>query len=182
MIYLDRFSREMLTGEQVAERLREHLGERLLSLELREHASGLEEVVGYRDLWLEVDRRDFPDLVQYLFTSDFLHFHVLSGDDEGEWIRLIYHFSLFLAYHRSSRVGLSVSVRLPKEDLVMPSLQDRIPGAEYSEREMREMLGVEFAGMPDRGNIFLPEDWDDDVKPWRRDSTGPGPDRVRELG
>ena len=100
MIYLDRFSREMLTGEQVAERLREHLGERLLSLELREHASGLEEVVGYRDLWLEVDRRDFPDLVQYLFTLDFLHFHVLSGDDEGEWIRLIYHFSLFLAYHR----------------------------------------------------------------------------------
>ena len=45
MIYLDRFSREMLTGEQVAERLREHLGERLLSLELREHASGLEEVM-----------------------------------------------------------------------------------------------------------------------------------------
>ena len=181
MIFLVRFSREVLSGERVAEKLVAHMGERAFSWELREHRSGLEEVRGYQDLWVEVDRRDFPDLIQFLFTLDFPHFHVISGDDEGDGVRLIYHFSLFIACSRSTRVGLSVSVLLPKGDLSMPSLQDRIPGAEYSEREMREMLGVEFAGMPNRGNIFLPEDWDDDVKPWRRDETAPGPDQVREL-
>jgi len=70
---------------------------------------------------------------------------------------------------------------VPKKDLVMPSLWERIPGIEYSEREMREMLGVDFAGLPNKALIFLPEDWNEDIKPWRRDETGPKPEDIREL-
>ena len=63
----------------------------------------------------------------------------------------------------------------------MPSLWSRIPGVEYSEREIREMLGIDFDGLPNKALIFLPEDWDETIKPWRRDETGPGADDVRHL-
>jgi membrane-bound hydrogenase subunit beta len=52
---------------------------------------------------------------------------------------------------------------------------------EYSEREIREMLGVDFDGLPNKALVFLPDDWDQTIKPWRRDETGPGPDVVNEL-
>ena len=63
----------------------------------------------------------------------------------------------------------------------MPSLWSRIPGVEYSEREMKEFLGVTFEGLPNTASIFLPEDWDENVKPWRRDGAGLAPEHVREL-
>jgi membrane-bound hydrogenase subunit beta len=52
---------------------------------------------------------------------------------------------------------------------------------EYSEREMREMLGIDFDGLPNKALVFLPEDWNEDIKPWRRDETGPSEEDVREL-
>ena len=82
---------------------------------------------------------------------------------------------------RSGVGGVSDCVLVPKSDLRMPSHFDRIPGIEYSEREMREMLGVEFEGLPMKGFIFLPENWDENVKPWRRDKDGLNPDMMRDL-
>ena len=76
---------------------------------------------------------------------------------------------------------LACAVDLPKECPIVPSLYERIPGVEYSEREMREFLGVTFEGLPNTASIFLPEDWNEDVKPWRRDGAGLAPEHVREL-
>ena len=101
--------------------------------------------------------------------------------DDGEAVTLHYHFSLFQVAGRGDRVGVTVSVPVYKTDLVMPSLYSRIPGVEYSEREIREMLGIDFDGLPNKALIFLPEDWDESIKPWRRDETGPSVDDVRHL-
>jgi membrane-bound hydrogenase subunit beta len=76
---------------------------------------------------------------------------------------------------------VTLSIPIPKDDLVFPSLHDRIPGTEYSEREMREMLGIHFEGLPNTDLLFLPENWDEEIKPWRRDETGPSPENIREL-
>jgi membrane-bound hydrogenase subunit beta len=45
------------------------------------------------------------------------------------------------------------------------------------------MLGVDFVGLPDpkKAMVFLPEDWNEEIKPWRRDAAGPAPEIVREL-
>jgi len=88
---------------------------------------------------------------------------------------------LFRSSGRGKKMSLCISVAVPKADLRMPSLWSRIPGVEYSEREMREMLGIDFEGLPNKGLVFLPEDWNEDIKPWRRDETGPSPEDVREL-
>jgi membrane-bound hydrogenase subunit beta len=43
------------------------------------------------------------------------------------------------------------------------------------------MFGVDFAGLPDKALVFLPENWDEQIKPWRRDSEGPSLDDIRDL-
>ncbi len=167
--------------EQVIECIRDKFGDSVREIELRDYKGGVAGNVAYRNLWLSVDRERFTDLVDDLGEIDFLHFHITSGDDIGSSVQLNYHFSLFRCAGRGNRLGITLTVDVPKSDLVMPSLWERIPGIEYSEREIREMLGVDFDGLPNKALIFLPEDWNEDIKPWRRDETGPKPEDIREL-
>ncbi|MDR1740836.1 MAG: NADH-quinone oxidoreductase subunit C [Synergistaceae bacterium] len=155
-------------------------GATLLRLDVHEKTGGLDGAVQSRDIWAEVEPEAFRPFVENLFCYDFPDFHVMSGDDTGESVTLNYHLSLFQR-ERNGRVGVTVTVKVPKDRLSMPSIFDLLPGSEYSEREMREMLGVDFVGLPNKALVFLPEDWDEEIKPWRRDESGPKPDMVREL-
>jgi membrane-bound hydrogenase subunit beta len=166
--------------EEVLARIREVFGESAVA-RVRPHADGLKKEVQYYDLWLSVQKERFLEMVDTLAEFDFPMFHVMSGNDDGDVVTLNYHFGIFQCAGRGKRFGATISVPVPKSDLVIPSLFSRIPGVEYSEREMREMLGIEFDGLPNKALIFLPEDWDEAVKPWRRDETGPKPENVREL-
>ena len=42
---------------------------------------------------------------------------------------------------------------------VVPSLFDLWPGTEAMEREVYDLLGVDFDGHPDLTRILMPEDW-----------------------
>lgn len=167
--------------KEVVACVQERFGDDVRDMALRDYKGGLDDAVQYRQLWLTVDRERFTELVDAFREFDFLHFQIMSGNDDGDVVTLNYHFALFRSAGKGKRLGVSVSVRVPKDDLVMPSLWDRIPGVEYSEREMREMLGIEFEGLPNKALVFLPEDWNEDIKPWRRDKTGPSEKDVREL-
>ena len=168
------------SADELLARVRAEFGEGAVVRE-SSHAGGLKGEAQYRDLWLSVDRERFLGLIDLMAEFDFPMFHVMSGNDDGDFITLNYHFGLFQCAGRGSRFGVAVSVALQKSDLVMPSLHSRIPGVEYSEREMREMLGIDFDGLPNKGLVFLPEDWDESIKPWRRDEAGPSAGDVREL-
>jgi Ni,Fe-hydrogenase III component G len=43
-----------------------------------------------------------------------------------------------------------------------------IKGAEFIEREMHDLLGIDFPGHPNLVRLILPEDWPDGVYPLRR--------------
>jgi membrane-bound hydrogenase subunit beta len=169
----------MLYNELI-DSLKAKFGDNILKLEVHEREAGLDGAIQSRDLWVEVTLPAFRPFIEHLFTYDFVNFHVLSGNDEGDAVTLNYHLSLFQRA-RDGRVGISLTVRLPKDSLTLPSIFDLLPGSEYSEREMREMLGVNFDGLPNKALVFLPEDWNEEIKPWRRDQAGPAPENIREL-
>ncbi|MCF7936386.1 MAG: NADH-quinone oxidoreductase subunit C [Synergistales bacterium] len=175
------YVKESRDPREILSCVEELLGEDLLSSELREKEDGREGTVQYHDLRLTVPRARFLELVDRLGEIDAVHFHVMSGNDDGDTLMVQYHLALFRSAGRGTRLGVHVKVHLDKEDLTMPSLWSRIPGVEYSEREMREFFGIDFEGLPNKALVFLPEDWDESIKPWRRDETGPGDDVVREL-
>jgi membrane-bound hydrogenase subunit beta len=172
---------EARPAEELKSFLEEKLGNKIKNIEIRARTAGKEEKVAFHDLWISCSKDALIELVDLLSEFDFPIFHVISGDDVGDCILLNYHFSLFSSAGRGKRLGVVVSVLVPKNELSVPSLYDRIPGIEYSEREMHEMLGVFFDGLPDQSLVFLPEDWDEKVHPWRRDESGVSSRHIREL-
>jgi membrane-bound hydrogenase subunit beta len=175
-----KFKKTAITCGELTDALKAKFGDDIVKLEVREREAGREGAVQSRDLWVELALPAFRPFVEHLFDYDFVNFHVLSGNDEGDSVALNYHLSLFQRA-RCGRVGVTLTVRVPKDALSIPSIFDLLPGSEYSEREIREMLGVDFDGLPNKALVFLPEDWNEEIKPWRRDEAGPAPEIVREL-
>lgn len=166
--------------EDVVARIESVFGEEVVTA-VHEKKGGVRDEVQFYDLWLAVEKGQLHEMVDLLAEFDFPQFHVISGNDDGDFITLYYHFTIFQAAGRGKRLGIITAIRVGKDDLTVDSLFSRIPGVEYSEREIREMFGVDFAGLPNKALIFLPEDWDEDIKPWRRDEAGPADKDVREL-
>jgi NADH-quinone oxidoreductase subunit C len=67
-----------------------------------------------------------------------------------------------------SRVDrISVKARLPTDEPRIDSVCELFPGAEFPEREVYDMFGVEFTDHPDLRRILMPEDYEG--HPQRRD-------------
>ncbi len=124
-------------------------------------------------IFVRIRREDFRKFVEYLFTlQQYPHFSVISATDLGEEVELVYHFALGYGEFNGEKM-VSVGVTLPKSALKIESITDLIPGALISEREIHEMVGVEFIGLKDTRHFFLPENWPEGKYPWRRDETFP---------
>ena len=83
------------------------------------------------------------------------HLSTITGDDTGREIVLLYHFW--------AGVGLTLRVLLPREQAVISTLIDLIPGTAFYEREVTEMLDVMFEWHPMSTHLFLPDDWHSDA-------------------
>jgi NADH-quinone oxidoreductase subunit C len=70
-----------------------------------------------------------------------------------------------LDMHAVDRV--SVKARLTLDDAKIASVVEMWPGADFPERELYDMFGVEFIGHPDLRRILMPEDYEG--WPQRRD-------------
>ena len=58
------------------------------------------------------------------------------------------------------KADLRVKVELaPSDELVVDSVWSLWHGADWLEREVFDMFGVNFTGHPDRRRILMPEDW-----------------------
>lgn len=92
------------------------------------------------------------------------HLSTITGIDLGQGIELLYH----LAYEDSIEVTLGFTI--PKDDPRVPTVTDLVPGAVLYEREIHEVLGVNFEGHPNLTPLLLPEGWPEGVYPLRKDS------------
>ena len=60
---------------------------------------------------------------------------------------------------------INLRVRIPREGALLPTLSEIIPNAEVFERELREMFGIEIAGLHTTEHLY----WPDGVHPLRKD-------------
>ena len=65
-----------------------------------------------------------------------------------------------LLYHFWKSGGLTLLISLDEKILQIDSICSLIPGAEFYEREVREMFGIEFLGLPNPTPLLLPYDWE----------------------
>lgn len=96
--------------------------------------------------------------------EDYSHLSTITAVDIGSEIEVIYHIA-------SKTALLSLKVPVPKEDPILPTIVDLIPGAALYEREVHDLFGVDFEGNPDLSPVLLPDGWPDGVYPLRKEWT-----------
>jgi len=63
-----------------------------------------------------------------------------------------------IARSRGRRLLLRIGV--PGDDPTLPSITPVFAGANFYEREVWDLFGIEFTGHPDLTRILLPDDWE----------------------
>lgn len=87
-----------------------------------------------------------------------------DGSTEGQ-IEGLYHLCQGAAV-------VTVRVRVPYSNPVIPTICDLNPPATLAEREFMELFGVVCEGTPSTEKLVLPDDWPDGVYPMRKSFTG----------
>jgi NADH-quinone oxidoreductase subunit C len=80
----------------------------------------------------------------------------LSGVDypkQGH-IQVVYHLFSYRLRH-----WIVLKVNASRDNPVVPTVSDVWSAANWQEREVFDLLGVDFAGHPDMRRILMPEDW-----------------------
>lgn len=138
----------------IKEKIREKLGDKII--EWKEHSP--------RRIYFTIDKKDIFGVTEFLFKTLSLRFSTASGTDTPGALEILYHFS----YDKS---GEFYSARVLLEDKKHPqidSITPLFPGAEWIEREIWEMLGINFIGHPNLKRLLLADDWPDGDYPLRR--------------
>ena len=92
----------------------------------------------------------------------------LTAVDWKDYIEMVYHL-----YDMEENVKLEVKVALESAAPVIESATALYPGAEFEEREVYDLMGVEFLGHPDLRRILMPDDYP--APPLRKDFVAPVP-------
>lgn len=168
-----------LTPEQILERLKVIAADALISERIDIWHEGAKRVPSHH-VWIRVDRARFRPVFKELCEIDYPHLAVISGNDIGDAVELLYHFFIYYGVHQQ-QIMVTIASPLPKDDPSIPTITDVIPGALTSEREKQEMLGVVITGIPDNRRMFLDDDFPAGVYPWRKDETGLPDSMIKQL-
>jgi NADH-quinone oxidoreductase subunit C len=112
-----------------------------------------------KDPYILVEAAIIRDVCQWLRDDPEQRFDCLSClsgvdyKDEGH-IEVVYH--LYSYPHRQLAV---LKVRVPRDEPRVPSVEAVWRAADWHEREIYDLLGVDFTGHPDLRRLLLPEDW-----------------------
>ncbi|MBC8436561.1 MAG: NADH-quinone oxidoreductase subunit C [Candidatus Omnitrophica bacterium] len=118
-----------------------------------------------RRVYFSLKKEDILETAKVLFKELGLRFVIATGTDTPEGLEILYHFSL-------DKTGVIYSVRVLIEDKKSPkidSIAPLFPGAEWIEREIWELLGINFVGHPNLTHLLLIDDWPQGKYPLRKD-------------
>ena len=115
-------------------------------------------------IYIEVARRDVTAIVRLIFKDLGARFNIATAADNPDNIEMMYHFDF-------DAIGLIVTVRayVPKNDCSIDSILPIMKGAEWIEREIHELFGLEFKNHPNMKPLLLPDDWPADKYPMRKE-------------
>ena len=150
-------------GEKAAAEIRERLGVKIVSCEVRSQ----------RRVYVEVAASDWPEAAMHLWGERHARFNIATGTQTPQGFEVLYHFSLNEGDERGEggRQGVVVSVRVRAEggeNPAIPSVASRIKAMNFIEREIHDLLGITFTGHPNLAPLLTAEDWPKDFFPLRR--------------
>jgi Ni,Fe-hydrogenase III component G len=118
-----------------------------------------------RRIYIHLDPVDIPLVAEFLFKELGLRFATATGIDTPAGIEILYHFSLDKAGNIITLCALIQDKNKPK----VKSIASIITGAEWIEREIWELLGVDFIGHPNLKRLLLADEWPEGKYPLRKE-------------
>ncbi|HHW18401.1 MAG TPA: NADH-quinone oxidoreductase subunit C [Firmicutes bacterium] len=114
-----------------------------------------------RRVWIEMpsgEVRAFFERVKKLWPA--LHLSTITGLDSGSEIEVIYHFDV-------DNVLVNLRVKLDANTPKVDTICDILPVSDAYERELHDVLGIEFAGRTSTPRLVLPDSWPEGSYPLR---------------
>ena len=134
-------------------------------------------IIENEELLIEIDEKDLIEVLQFLKSNENCKFKQLIDiagvdypEDENRF-NLVY---LILSHEKNMRVKISINLELGTK---IPSITKVFPSANWMEREVFDMYGVEFIDHPDLRRILT--DYNFEGYPLRKDFPLTGHTEVR---
>ncbi len=136
--------------ERAVELVRENLGDDVL---------GVETFRG--DTTLTVQRSAITAATKLLRDDPELKFNFLALLTAVDYFPQEPRFMVaYRLYSMPNNVYIGLRVPVPGDDRQLPTIESVYPNANWHEREVYDMFGVEFEGHSDMRRILMPHDWE----------------------
>ncbi len=134
--------------------------------ELKKRFPGKFEVQKHSEkrVYIRIPREHLTEIAQVIFREMGAKFSIATGIDVREGFEVLYHFTF-----DKHRFICTVRTIAPKDDPKLDSLVSIIPGTIWIEREIYEILGVQFEGHPNLKRLVKAEFIEQDIFPLRKD-------------
>jgi Ni,Fe-hydrogenase III component G len=102
---------------------------------------------------------------KFLFEDIGARFCTVTGIDSDKCFELLYHYSYDLT-------GCVITVKTFIRNRQAPAIESitpLLPAAEWIEREIHDILGIDFRNHPNLKRLILADDWPVGVYPLRKD-------------
>lgn len=128
-------------------------------------------------VYIEIKPESIIKVATYIFRDLGARFNIASGVDTRYCIEILYHFII-----EDINLLISLRVKLPRSKPEIDSLTPEIEATNWAEREMCELLGINFKGHPDLRRLLLSEEWPKGVYPLRQDYKEWDKGAIRDRG
>ena len=141
-----------------------------------------DEIVDFFDkspkrVYIEIKPDSLVKVAGYIFKDLGARFNIASGMDARHHIEILYHFTI-----EDINLLISLRVKLDKSKPEVDSLAPTIEATNWIEREMYDLLGINFKGHPDMRRLLLSDDWPEGVYPLRADYKEWDKKAIRDRG
>ncbi len=128
-------------------------------------------------VYIEIKPQSITKVAKYVFKDLGARFNIASGVDARHHMEILYHFTI-----EDIDLVITLRVKLQKPNLEIDSLAPIFEGANWIEREIHELLGINFKGHPDLRRLLLPDGWPEGVYPLRKDYKEWDKKAIRDRG
>ncbi|MCU0609559.1 MAG: NADH-quinone oxidoreductase subunit C [Chitinispirillaceae bacterium] len=118
-------------------------------------------------LFVYLKRESLREVAAYVFRDLDARYAVGIGIDDRD-VSGNYMVSHQFCFD-SDNVIMSLIVPMHADDPTLPSISDIVPAAGWSEREMRDLVGITAKGMTNPKRLVLPDGWPENLHPLRKD-------------
>ncbi len=122
---------------------------------------------GNNSLFVFVEPSAVKDICRYIFRDLDARYVISIGADDRPFS------GSFLVAHDfafdQDRLLCSILTHLPADNPRVDSISCEIPAANWAEREISDLVGIETVGHPYPKRLVLPDGWPDGVHPLRKD-------------